>query len=189
MGTPRRTGPSRVWFIVPAILMIAALTLAAFGFFSFLNFARSELRAYEPGTLISVNGEGFTLYTQESNTTGAADLRCTANRPGGQVRLQRISGHVSWSNGEGTFVAIASTPPDVSPGRYAISCVGVFGDTDVPLYVGPRLDLGAVARLVAFNIITPLVLGVCAVVLFVILIVLRYRKPRRPPPDTPAGIA
>jgi hypothetical protein len=58
----------------------------------------------------------------------------------------------------------------------------------VSLYLGPRLDLGAVARLVAFNIITPLVLGVCAVVLFTILVVLRYRTPRRPPsPNTPTA--
>jgi hypothetical protein len=174
-----------VWFIVPVILMVAALTLAGFGFFAFLHFARTDLRAYEPGSSISVSREGFTLYAQEDITTGTANLRCTANGPGGQVRLQPISGHVSWSNSDGTFVAIASTPPDVPPGRYAISCAGVFGETEVPLYLGPRLDLGAVARLVVFNIISPLVLGVSAVVLFAILVVLRYRTPRKPPPETP----
>jgi hypothetical protein len=179
MGNPGKTGPSRAWFLVPSILMIAALTLAGLGFSSFLHFARSEVRAYEPGSLISVSGDGFTLYTQDSISTQPADLRCTANRPGLTLRLQPISGHVSWSNGQGSFVAIASTPPDVPPGRFAISCVGAFGDTAVPLYLGPRLDLGAVARLVAFNIITPLVLGVLALVLLAILAVLRYRRRRK----------
>jgi len=188
MATPGGTGPSRAWFIVPAILMTAALALAGFGLVSFLHFARSDLRAYEPGSSISVNGDGFTLYVQEGISTGPADLRCTASRPGAQVRLQPISGHVSWSNGEGSFVAIASTPPDLPPGRYAISCVSVFG-ASAPLYLGPRLDLGAVARLVVFNIITPLVLGVCAAVLFAILVVLRCRTPRKRPPDTPAAMA
>jgi hypothetical protein len=71
-----------------------------------------------------------------------------------------------------------------------ISCVSAFGDTNVPLYVGPRLDLAAVARLVGLNIITPLLLGVSSVVLFAILAVLRYRSPRKPAPsDLPTAPA
>jgi hypothetical protein len=187
MGNPGKTGPSRAWFVLPCALMIAALLLVGFGLSSFLHFARSDLRGYHTGSSISVSGDGFTLYTQDSVSSGAADLSCTATRAGLQVRLQPISGRVTWSNGEGTFVAIASTPPDAPPGRYVISCVDVFGATDAPLYLGPRLDLGAVARLVAFNIITPLLLGVCSVVLFAILAVLRYRAHRKPSPtDTPA---
>jgi ABC-type sugar transport system permease subunit len=188
MGNPGRTGPSRAWFIVPCILLIAALALAGIGFSSFVSFARSEVRTYEPGTSVSVSEDGFTLYTLDSNTTQTAGLRCTANRPGMQVRLQPISGRISWSNGKDTFVAIASTPPDVPPGRYAISCVGAFGESEVPLYLGPRLDLGAVTRLVGFNIITPVLLSVLAVGLFAILAILRYRKPREPAsPGTPAA--
>jgi hypothetical protein len=190
MGNPGKAGPSRAWFILPCVLMTAALLLVGFGLSSFLHFARSDLRAYQPGSSISVNRDGFTLYTLDSVGTGAADLRCTATRPGLQVRLQPISGRVAWSNGEGTFVAIASTPPDVPPGGYAIACVSAFGDTSAPLYLGPRLDLGAVARLVAFNIITPLLLGVCSVVLFAILAILRCRAHRKPPPtSTPTALA
>jgi hypothetical protein len=187
MGNPGKTSPSRAWFVVPCILMVAALALAGLGFSSFLHFARSDLQTYEPGSSISVSGDGFTVYAQDGLDTQTPDLHCTANRSGIQVRLQPISGHVSWSNGRGSFVAIASTPPEMPPGRYAISCVSAFGSTEAPVYLGPRLDLGAVARLVAFNIVTPLVLGVCAVVLFAILAVLRYRTHRKPPaPDAPA---
>jgi len=185
MGNPRKAGPSRVWFVVPCILAIAALTLVGFGLASFLHFARSDLRAYPPGSSISVNRDGFTLYTQEGFTPQTPDLSCTAAGSGLRLRLQPISGRVTWSNGQGTFVAIASTPQDVPPGQYVVSCVSAFGGTEVPLYVGPRLDLAAVARLVVFNIITPLFLGVCSVVLFVILVALRFRKPRAPSPVSP----
>jgi len=188
MGKDRKSRLSRAWFIVPCILMAAALALGGIGFASFLHFARSDLRAYEPGSSISVSGDGFTLYTQDGSTTAPGDLRCTANRPGIQVRLQPISGRISWSNGAESFVAIASTPPDVPPGRYAIACVGAFGEPEVPLYLGPRLDLGAVARLVGFNIITPVLLSVLAIGLFAILVILRYRTPRKPAsPSTPAA--
>jgi ABC-type sugar transport system permease subunit len=188
MGKSREARPSPAWFIVPCLLMTAALTLAGIGFSSFLHFARSEVRAYEPGTSVLVSGDGFTLYTQDGTTTQTADLRCTANRPGIQVRLQPISGRISWSNGAESFVAIASTPPDVPPGRYAIACVGAFGEPEVPLYLGPRLDLGAVARLVGFNIIAPVLLSVLAIGLFAILAIVRYRKPREPAsPSTPAA--
>jgi len=182
MGNPGKAGPSRAWFIVPCILMTTALVLAGLGLASFLHFVRSDLVAYQPETSISVGSNGFTLYTQVGVTT-EADLRCTATGPATEVRLQPISGRVTWSNGQGSFVAIASTPQDVPPGRYVISCVSAFGDTSVTLYVGPRLDLAAVARLVGFNIITPLLLGVSSVVLFAILAVLRYRSPRKPAPS------
>jgi hypothetical protein len=165
--------------------MIAALALVGFGLSSFLHFARSDIRAYQPHSSISVGRDGFTLYTLDSATTSAADLRCTAAGPDIPLRLQPISGRVSWNNGEGSFVAIASTPREVLPGRYVISGVGAFGDTEVPLYLGPRLDLAAVARLVVFNVITPLLLGVCSIVLFAILAVLRYRSHRKASPASP----
>jgi len=182
MGSPGKAGPSSAWFILPASLMIAALILVGFGLSSFLHFASSNIRAYQPDSSISVDREGFTLYTQDSVATRAADLRCTATGPDIRVQLQPISGRVAWNNGRGTFVAVASTPRDVPPGRYVISCVSAFGDRQVPIYLGPRLDLAAVVRLVAFNVITPLVLGVCSVVLFAILAVLRYRSHPKPSP-------
>jgi hypothetical protein len=185
MGNPGKAGPSLAWFIVPCILMIAALTLVGFGLSSFLHFARSDIRAYQPDSSISVSRDGFTLYTLDSAATGSADLQCTAGQPAGpgiRLRLQPISGRVTWSNGQGSFVAIASTPREVPPGRYVISCINTLGDTAVPLYLGPRVDLGAVARLVVFTVITPLFLGACSIVLFAILVILRYRSHRKPSP-------
>jgi hypothetical protein len=182
MGNPGKAGPSLAWFIVPCILMIAALTLIGFGLSTFLNFARSDIRAYQPNSSISVTRDGFTLYTLDSATTGPADLQCTAAGPGIRLRLQPISGRVAWSNGQGSFVAIASTPREVPPGRYVISCINTFDDTAVPLYLGPRLDLAAVARLVVFTVITPLFLGACSIVLIAILVILRYRSHRKPSP-------
>jgi len=53
----------------------------------------------------------------------------------------------------------------------------------VALFVGPRIELVAVARLVAINIITPLLLAFCSVVFLAIRIVLRERSPRRRAPN------
>jgi len=182
MGNPGKAGPSRAWFILPCFLMIAAMLLVGFGLSSFLHFVRSDFVAYQPDTSVSVSQDGFTLYAGEG-TAEPADLRCTVTGLDVRVQLRPVAGRTILSNGHGTFVAIASTPQDLPAGHYVISCVSASG-LDVPLYLGPRLDLAAVARLVAFNIITPLFLGVCSVVLFAILAVLRYRSHRKPSPSS-----
>jgi len=176
MGNSDKAGPSRAWFILPCILFLAAMLLVSFGISSFLHFVRSDFITYQPNSSISVTKDGFTLYA-EDGTTQPADLRCTATGPDIQMQLRPIAGRTTLSNGHGTFVAIASTPPDLLAGRYVISCVSASG-TDVPLYLGPRLDLAALGRLVAFNIIAPMFLGICSVVLFAILTFLRYRSRR-----------
>jgi hypothetical protein len=186
MGKSGKTGPSGAWFIVPCIMLLAAAILAGLGFASFLNFVRSDFRAYQPGTSISATKDGFTLYAQDG-TMEAADLRCTAAGTDRVVQLRRVAGRTTLGNSQGTFVAIASTPQDLPAGQYVISCVSASGQPDVQLYLGPRIDLAAVGRLVGFNIIAPLLLGVCSVVLFVILVVLHYRSNRIASPSSTAA--
>jgi hypothetical protein len=176
-----KSGPSRAWFLVPCILLLAAVLLVGSGLASLLRFVRSDFRAYQPDSSIAVTRDGFTLYA-EDGTIGAADLRCNATGPDTVVQLRPIAGRTTLSNGRDTFVAIVSTPQDLPTGRYVISCVSASGPTHLPLYLGPRIDLTAVGRLVAFDIITPLFLGVCSMVLFAILAVRRYRSRRIPSP-------
>ena len=177
MGNSDSASPSRPWYILPSLLALASVLLAGIGISSFVHFVRSDFRAYQPDTSISVTTDGLTVYA-EDGTTGAADLRCTATGPERTVQLRRVSGRTVLSNGQGTFVAIASSPRDLPAGRYVISCAGASAGADMPLYLGPRLDLAAVGRLVAFAIIAPLFLGVCSVALFAILAILRYRSRR-----------
>ena len=64
------------------------------------------------------------------------------------------------------------------PGIVMLTAVSVRG-VDVSSFLhfaGPRLDLAAVARLVAFKIIAPLLVGDCSVVLFAVLAVQRYQS-------------
>jgi hypothetical protein len=115
----------------------------------------------------------------EDLVTRAADLRCTATGPGQPVQLRPVSGRTTFGNNDGTFTAIASTPGHMPKGSYVVSCVSEVTGDDVRLYIGPRIDLGGVGRLVAFGIIAPLFLGFCSVVLFTILAVWRYRAHRK----------
>ena len=177
MGNSDKAGPSRAWFILPCILFLAAVLLVSFGISSFLHFVRSDFITYQPNSSISVTKDGFTLYA-EDGTAGAVDLRCTATGPDTAAQLLPVTGRTTLSNRHGTFVTIASTPQDLPAGRYVISCVSASADADTPLYLGPRLDLAALGRLVAFNIIAPMFLGICSVVLFAILTFLRYRSRR-----------
>jgi len=177
MGNSGKAGPSRAWFILPSVILLAGVLLAGFGLSSFVHFVRTDFLAYQPGSSISVTKNGFTLYAEEG-TTGTADLRCTATGPDGPVRLRSISGRTTLSNGRGTFVAIASTPNDLQAGQYVISCVSPSAGLDVPLYLGPRVDLAAVGGIVVFGVIAPLLLGLCSVAGFVILAILRYRAHR-----------
>lgn len=175
MGNSDKPGPSRAWFILPSVLLLAGVLFAGFGMSSFLQFVRSDFRAYQPNSSISVTRDGFTLYAADG-TAGAADLSCTATGANAQVPLRPVSGRSTLSNGQGTFVAIASTPEDLPAGRYVLSCEGDAASQDVSLYLGPRLDLAAVGRVIVLGVIAPLFLGLCSVVLFSILIFLRYRS-------------
>lgn len=177
MGSSGKAGPPRAWFILPSVLLLAGVLLAGIGISSFMHFVRSDFRAYQPDSSVSVTKDGFMLYAGDG-TTGADDPRCTATGPDGQMRLRPISARTTLSNGRGTFVAIASTPKDLPAGRYVISCESASAGPDVPLYLGARVDLAAVGRLAVFGIVAPLFLGLCSVVLFAILAFLRHRSRR-----------
>jgi len=181
MASSGKVGPSRAWFILPSMLLLAGALLGAFGISSFVSSVRSDLHVYQPDSSISVTTDGFTLYTVDG-TTESDDLTCAATGPNGQLQLRRASSGTRLSNGRGTFVAIASTPKDLPAGRYVISCESAAAGPGVPLYLGPRVDLADVGRLVVFGIIAPLFLGLCSVVLFVILALLRYRSRRTKAP-------
>jgi hypothetical protein len=210
MVNPGRTGPSLAWFILPGILLVAALVLAELGLSSFVHFVTSDIRPYRPGASISVTGDGFTVYVRDDlrcptgpprlcrdgrspdgcprrqcrdardeRRSGAvtADLRCTARSSDREVLLPAgIQG--SMNNEQGSFVSIASTPPDLPSGRYVLSCVSAPTGTNVPVYLGPRFSLAAVGRGVILGIIVPVFLGFCAVLLFALLAILRYRSRR-----------
>ena len=180
MGISGKAGPSRAWFILPSLLLLAALVLGGIAIASFVNFMRVDFHDYQPGSSISVTSDGFTLYAADGvlGPDDLRDLRCTATRPDGQTPLRPSSNHTTLSNSRGTFVAIASTPTDFRPGRYAISCHTSSAGVDVPLFLGPRVDLAAVGRLAVFGIVAPLFLGLCSVTLFTILAFLRYRAVR-----------
>ena len=180
MGISGRAGPSRAWFILPSVLLLAGLVLGGIAVSSFVNFVRSDFRAYQPDSSISVTKDGFTLYAEDGvlGPDDLRDLRCTATGTDGQTPLRPSFGHTTLSNNHGTFVAIASTPTSFPAGRYAISCHTASAGVDVPLYLGPRVDLAAVGRLAIFGIVAPLFLGLCSVTLFAILAFLRYRSGR-----------
>lgn len=164
MGTSGKTGPARAWYILPGLMVLAAIVMAGFGISSFARFVSSDFRAYQPGSSISVAADGFTVYAEGLNARDA-DLRCTAIGPGRPVQLQPVSGRTTFSNRDGTFTAIASTPRRMPAGSYMVSCVSEVTGNDLQLYVGPRVDLAGV--------------GFSAIVLFTILAVLRYRAHRR----------
>ncbi len=159
-------------------MVLAAVLLAGFGIASFARFVGTDFHTYQQGSSISVTRDGFTVYAEDLMAR-AADLRCTASGTGGTVPLRHVSGRTTMSNNDGTFTAIASSPEDMPAGQYVISCISKMTGDDVQLYVGPRLDLAGVGRVVAFGVIAPLFLGICSVVLFIIVAVLRYRAHRK----------
>lgn len=185
MVNSSKAGPSRAWYILPGVLLFAAALLAGLGISSFVNFVASDFRAVQPGSPISATKDGFTLYTDtQTAVSRPADLRCTAIGQNRAVQLQDITGRTTLGNGQTTFVALASTPSDLPAGRYVVSCTSVSSNTEMPLYLGPRFDVAAVGRLVAFNVITPLLLGFSALVIFTIVAVRRYRANRNPSATT-----
>jgi hypothetical protein len=158
-------------------LLLGAVLLLGIGISSLLHLVRSDFRAYQPGSSISVSEDGYGLYV-ERDTTGVDGLRCAATGPNGRVVLPRDTGRGILTNSQGSFFTIASTPKDLPTGQYVISCVSPSTGVETPLYLGPRFDLAAVGRGVALSIIAPMLLGVCSVVLFAILALLRFRSRR-----------
>jgi hypothetical protein len=180
MANTDKVGPSRAWFILPFVFLLAAVVLAGLGIASFAHFVASDFSAIQPGSPISATRDGFTVYTNtEAGSTRPADLLCTATGKDGAVQLQNITGKTTLGNGETTFVAIASSPSDLPAGNYVVACTSAFTRAQMPLFLGPRFDVAAVGRMVAFNVIAPLLLGFCGVVIFVIVAVARYRAHRK----------
>jgi len=180
MSNTAKVGPSRAWFILPFVFLLAAVVLAGLGIASFASFVASDFPAIQPGSPISATTDGFTVYTStEAGSMRPADLRCTATGQDRTAQLENITGKTTIGNGETTFVAIASSPSDLPAGQYVISCESAFNRAQMPLFLGPRFDVAAVGRMVAFNVIAPLLLGFCGVVIFTIVAVARYRAHRK----------
>jgi len=161
--------------MLPSVLLLAAALLAGFGISSFVGFVRSDFNAYQQDSLISVTEAGIMLYA-EQDTRRAMDLSCTATGPNGPVPLRSAFG-TTLSNEHGKFVAIASTPEGLPVGQYVISCESASGGPDVPLWLGPIVDFGAVGLMVVF-LIGAVFLGLGSVVLFAMLAFLRHRSRR-----------
>jgi hypothetical protein len=184
MATSGKAGPSPAWFILPVILLLAAALLVGLGFSSLVGFLRSDIRAYQPGSSVSVTEDGLTLYAPEGAREAVINLSCSARRGDQAVPLSSNGSGGTFSNEQGRFVNIASTPAGMPAGRYAITCVDrTAAGSDVPLYLGPRFDFGAFGRGIVFGVILPLFLGLCAIALFAILGILRYRSGKRSTSD------
>jgi len=182
--------PSRAWFILPSLLLLVAVVLGTISAVSFVNFVRSDFVLYQPNSSISVTNDGFTLYAEEGSlgADDRLDIQCTVTGAGGQTPLRTVVGRTVFTHNDTSFLAVASTPANLPVGLYSIACETSVAGVDTTLFVGPKVDVGRVARLAVLGVVLPLFLGVSAVVLFAILGFLRYRA-RRVTPATPVMVS
>ena len=92
MGISGKAGPSRAWFILPSLLLLAGLVLGGIAIASFVNFMRADFHDYQPSSSISATKDGFTLYV-EDGVLGQNPFRMVmfAHRPlvQGRFRLRK----------------------------------------------------------------------------------------------------
>lgn len=126
--------PSRWWYAVAAVLVVAGFAVSGFLFVKAVDDFPEPVAQGRVGTPLqaTLHKEGLTVFTADR----AAALACSASGPGGAVPLRPVNINETVSTGAGTwYVALRSTDP-TPPGDYTVSCTSE--QQSLVYAVGPR---------------------------------------------------
>jgi hypothetical protein len=136
----------------------------------------TDVTQFGNGDTVSIGSDGLSVYAEETDTLGA----CTVTADGGSpIRLESFNSfgeELEVATTGPTLQAYASTPDDLPPGSYVISCEG--GDSTI-LATGERIDEDAIMRGLVIGFVIASILGVIGLVLLIVLLVKRHNSKNR----------
>jgi ABC-type sugar transport system permease subunit len=171
--------PSAWWYALPVALLVVAFLLVALAVSRFVTFFTADRVAYQPGQEITVDSDGFSVYTRSRSVT----VECSAVGQGRRVHLDGESG-ITVSQNQDHWYVVASSPGDMPPGRYQLSCGSPFGGA-VNVYIGPRVSFSALVKGLVLGLAVPVLMVIAAFVAFLVIAIRRGRS-KRPPLRPPA---
>ena len=161
--------PSAWWYALPVALLVVALLLVALAVSRFVTFITADRVAYQPGQEITVGSDGFSVYTRSRSLT----MDCTATGEGRRIQLDSESG-ITVSRNQDKWYVVASSPSDMPPGTYQLSCGSQFL-LPANVFIGPRASFGSLGKWLVVGLGLP---GLLAIASFVSVLVIAVRRGR-----------
>jgi hypothetical protein len=169
--------PAATWYLVTAVLWIAALVVAVIAWKPIIDIVRDGVDPIRNHGQISVSSAGLTVYAiDQSRRTGSCLL---VDSSGKSIALQAFDSNFSWKvEGDGrSFKGLGSTPSGLPPGNYELSCTGMAPTAE--LGTGPRISIGDVTRIALLGVVVPAILGLAGLVVLIVLLVKRHNSKSR----------
>jgi hypothetical protein len=169
--------PSPWWYALVVLLWIASFVVfVVVAMLPIINAVSTDVTQFGNGDTVSIGTDGLSVYAEETDTLGA----CTVTADGGSpIRLESFNSfgeELEVATTGPTLQAYASTPDDLPPGSYVISCEG--GDSTI-LATGERIDEDAITRGLVIGFVIASILGVIGLVLLIVLLVKRHNSKNR----------
>jgi hypothetical protein len=166
--------PSAWWYALPVALLVVALLLVALAVSRFVTFITADRVPYQPGQEITVDSDGFSVYTRTRSLT----VDCTATGQGRQIQLDSESG-ITVSRNQDKWYVVASSPSDMPAGTYQLSCGSPFL-LPANFFIGPRAGFGSLAKWLVLGLGLPFLLVIASFVSVLVIAVRRGRSKRLP---------
>jgi hypothetical protein len=173
--------PSAWWYALPVALLVVALLLVALAVSRFVTFITADRVAYQPGQEITVDSDGFSVYTRSRSLT----VDCTATGQGRQVQLDSESG-ITVSRNQDKWYVVANSPNDMPAGTYQLSCGSPFGGA-ANVFIGPRASFGSLVKWLVVGLGLPGLMVIASFVSFLVIAIRRGRSKRPPLRPTAPG--
>jgi hypothetical protein len=162
--------PAAKWYLVPALMWLAALVLFMLFLVSLVRFLNGELSSVENGGPLQVAEGGFTVYG-EAQDSGSGD--CTVTSEAGETTsLDSIDVNLEVTIEGENWTALASSEEDLLAGRYTLTCEGA----SERLAIGERIDVGGIALSAVWGFVVPGLLGLAGLITIIVLAVKRSRS-------------
>jgi hypothetical protein len=169
--------PRARWYFVPIACIVAAIVLFGSFIAIVVSFVRADMTQFTNGGTVPVGAHSGTVYV---TTTDFVSTSCRASDQNGRTYpADGFSSTVTINDRQ----ALASLPKDIPAGTYRISCPGVGNS----LFLGKRVDLDNLGKQAIWGVALPIVLGVTALVFFIVLPIRRGRAKNRLAMERAAG--
>ncbi|MBA2573173.1 MAG: hypothetical protein H0V02_00070 [Nocardioidaceae bacterium] len=169
-----RVRPSPLWYLLPVVLWIVALTLFVLAFKAVADLITAGIDPVQNNASVEVPDDGITVYSTLQSTARDCNL---VDDEGTSSALDTFDADFELDlPDDPNYFALGSTPDDLASGTYELSCPGA-GSSE--LGIGQRLDPVAIGKRALWGIVLPAFLGLVGLIIFIVLLIKRHNSKSR----------
>lgn len=170
-----RVHPSALWYLVPVVLWLIALTLFVLAFRAVAELLTAGIDPVQNNASVEVTDDGLTVYSTLQSTARECELIDDQSQ---SVTLNSFDFDFKLDlPDDPAYFALGSTPGDLASGTYQLRCAGASGTAE--LGTGTRLDPVAIGKRVLWGVVLPGFLAFVGLVMLVVLLVKRHNSKSR----------